>query len=231
MRRFLAGALVVVVALLAGCGGGDESAAPDTTATETTAPATTASSGECADVEAPATREDGGATQPTERLNPEKTWTLRFETSCGPFVVTLDTGSAPATAASLVSLAKQGFYDETVFHRIVPGFVVQGGDPTGTGSGGPGYSTRDSVPRSATYTKGVVAMAKTETEPPGTAGSQFFVVTAGDAGLPPQYALLGRVAKGQDVVDAIGELGDPASGGAGVPLQPVVIEKATVRRR
>jgi peptidyl-prolyl cis-trans isomerase B (cyclophilin B) len=87
------------------------------------------------------------------------------------------------------------------------------------------------VPPSATYTKGVVAMAKTETEPPGTAGSQFFVVTAGDAGLPPEYALLGRVVKGQDVVDAIGQLGNPASGSAGVPLQPVTIEKATPQRR
>src|SRR5262245_47167460 len=113
MRRFLAGALLVVVALLAGCAD-EESSAPDTTATETTAPATTASSGECADVEAPAAREDGGAKQPAERLDPEKTWTLRFETSCGPFTVTLDTESAPATAASLVSLAKQGFYDDTV---------------------------------------------------------------------------------------------------------------------
>ena len=72
------------------------------------------------------------------------------------------------------------------------------------------------------------AMAKTQTEPPGTAGSQFYIVTAPDAGLPPDYALLGRVVKGQDVVDAIGELGDPASGEAGTPVQPVVIERATV---
>ena len=114
--------------------------------TETTAPAattaTTTADGECANVEAPAPREDGGATQPTERLDPEKTWTLRFETSCGAFVVTLDTTAAPATSASLVSLAEQGFFDDTVFHRIVPGFVIQGGDPTQSGTGGPGLLDR-----------------------------------------------------------------------------------------
>jgi peptidyl-prolyl cis-trans isomerase B (cyclophilin B) len=224
MRRFLAGALVVLVALLAACGGDDESSAPDTTASETTAPATTASGGECADVEAPAAREDGGAKQPTERLDPEKTWTLRFETSCGPFVVTLDTESAPATAASLVSLAKQGFYDDTVFHRIVPGFVIQGGDPTQSGSGGPGYSTVDAPAQGAMYTKGVVAMAKTGADPPGTAGSQFFVVTAPDAGLPPEYAVVGTISAGLDVVDVIGMLGDQEQR----PTQTVLIEKVTV---
>jgi len=225
MRRLVAGALVVVVALLAGCGGGDESAAPDTTAAETTAPATTPASGECADVEAPAPREDGGAKQPTERLDPEKTWTLRFETSCGPFVVTLDTESAPATAASLVSLAKQGFYDDTVFHRIVPGFVIQGGDPTQSGSGGPGYSTVDAPAQGARYTKGVVAMAKTATEPAGTSGSQFFVVTGDDVGLPPDYAIVGTVTEGLDVVELIGTQGDPATE---QPLKPIVIDSVTV---
>ena len=83
---------------------------------------------------------------PTERLDPERTWTLAFDTSCGTFVVTLDLDSAPATAASLVSLAKAGYYDDTIFHRIVPGFVIQGGDPTQSGAGGPGYKTVD-VPK------------------------------------------------------------------------------------
>ena len=92
---------------------------------------------------APAAREDGGATAPKERLDPEKTYKLVFKTNCGSYTVTLDLDSAPATAASLVSLAKSGFFDDTVFHRIVPGFVIQGGDPTQTGSGGPGYKTVD----------------------------------------------------------------------------------------
>ena len=111
---------------------------------------------------------------------------------------------APATAASLVSLAKSGFYDNTIFHRIVPEFVIQGGDPTQSGSGGPGYTTVDAPPRDASYTKGVVAMAKSATEPAGTSGSQFFVVTGADIGLPPDYAVVGNVTSGIDVVERIG---------------------------
>ena len=178
----------------------------------------------CADVKAPAPREDGGATAPTAPLDAQKAWTLRFETSCGAFVVTLDVAGAPATAASLVSLAKAGFYDDTVFHRIVPGFVIQGGDPTQTGGGGPGYSTVDVPATDAAYVKGVVAMAKTQTEPAGTSGSQFFVVTGDDIGLPPEYAIVGEVTEGIDVVERIGALGDPATE---QPLQPVVVESVS----
>ena len=217
MRTPVVGVLAVLALALGGCGGGGDTAAPETA---TTSPATTAEAGECASVEAPAAREDGGATQPTERLDPEQTWTLRFETSCGPFVVTLDTASAPATAASLVALAEQGFFDDTVFHRVVPGFVIQGGDPTQSGSGGPGYSTVDVPSQGARYVKGVVAMAKTAVEPPGTAGSQFFVVTGEDVGLPPEYAIVGEVTDGLDVVELIGALGDPATE---QPLQPIVV--------
>jgi peptidyl-prolyl cis-trans isomerase B (cyclophilin B) len=225
MRAALGATFAVLVLLVAGCGGDEESAAPET---ETTAPATTTTTttadGECANVEAPAPREDGGATQPTERLDPEKTWTLRFETSCGAFVVTLDTTAAPATSASLVSLAEQGYFDDTVFHRIVPGFVIQGGDPTQSGTGGPGYSTVDPPAPGTGYGKGVVAMAKTQAEPAGTSGSQFFIVTGEDIGLSPDYAVVGEVTEGLDVVELIGTLGDPASE---QPLQPIVIESVT----
>jgi peptidyl-prolyl cis-trans isomerase B (cyclophilin B) len=110
----------------------------------------------------------------------------------------------------------------------VPGFVLQGGDPTGTGAGGPGYTTVDPPPASTRYTLGVAAMAKAANEPAGAGGSQFFVVTAADAQLPPDYAVLGRVVHGLQVVQAIGKLGDPASGGQGVPTATVEIEKATV---
>ena len=219
MPRAVTIAAFALVLVAAGCGGSSSSGG------------STEATGGCKDVSAPAARDDGGGTAPTERLDPERTWTLAFDTSCGTFVVTLDLDSAPATAASLVSLAKAGYYDDTIFHRIVPGFVIQGGDPTASGTGGPGYSTRDRVPRNAAYTPGVVAMAKAGNEPPGTAGSQFFVVTAAGTGLTPDYALLGRVTKGMDVVREIGKLGDPASGGAGTPLQSVVIEKATVNER
>ena len=203
--------LVAALVLVAtGCGGGDGSS---TTATG------------CDDVEAPAPRADGGRTAPAEPLDASQTWTLTFDTSCGTFVVTLDLDSAPKTAASLVALARAGYYDDTVFHRIVPGFVIQGGDPTQSGSGGPGYTTVDPPAAGTTYTKGVVAMAKTATEPPGTAGSQFFVVTGDDVGLPPEYAIAGTVTSGLDVVERIGELGDPTTE---QPLQPVVIDSVTV---
>ena len=208
MPRAAAIAVLSLAAVAAGCGGSSSSG----------------SSGGCDDVAAPAPRDDGGATAPTERLDPERTWKLTFVTSCGTFVVTLDLASAPATSASLVSLAKAGFYDDTVFHRIVPGFVIQGGDPTQTGSGGPGYQTVDAPKAGTRYVKGVVAMAKTGAEPAGTAGSQFFVVTGADAGLPPDYAVVGKVTEGLDVVERIGELGDPATE---QPLQPVVIRSVT----
>jgi peptidyl-prolyl cis-trans isomerase B (cyclophilin B) len=187
--------------------------------------------GACRDVPQPEPRPDGGAERPTGRLDPRTTYVVTLRTSCGPIAIRLDQETSPRTTASFAHLARTGFYDGTVFHRIVPGFVIQGGDPTGTGTGGPGYSTRDVPPRTATYLKGTVAMAKSQVEPPGTAGSQFYIVTAPDAGLPPEYALLGKVVKGQRVVDEIGELGDPASGGAGTPLQPVVIERARVSER
>jgi cyclophilin family peptidyl-prolyl cis-trans isomerase len=213
LRAAVVAALFLTL-LAAGCGGDSDESSGGT--------ATTASG--CAEVDAPAPREDGGATEPDERLDPEKTWTLTFETSCGTFVVTLDAAAAPATAASLVSLGRDGFFDDTVFHRIVPGFVIQGGDPTQTGGGGPGYSTVDRPPSNAAYVKGVVAMAKTATEPPGTAGSQFFVVTGTDVGLPPEYAIVGKVTEGLDVVESIDRLGDPATE---QPLRPVVIQSVT----
>jgi peptidyl-prolyl cis-trans isomerase B (cyclophilin B) len=195
-------------------------------------PAATRSSGEsaggCPDVEAPPGRADGGATRPKSGLDPDKRYDVTLDTSCGEIVIRLDQRTSPHTAASFAALARSGFYDDTAFHRIVPGFVIQGGDPTGSGTGGPGYTTRDEPPADARYVRGTVAMAKTATEPPGTAGSQFYIVTGADAGLPPDYALLGTVTGGLATVARIGRLGDPASGEAGAPLKPVVIEKASV---
>jgi peptidyl-prolyl cis-trans isomerase B (cyclophilin B) len=232
VRRTVAVLLLAVPLLLvAGCGGtSDDSAATTTEATTTEASTTTSSSasGGCTQAEAPAPRKNGGATAPKERLDPEKTYELVFKTNCGSFTVALDLESAPATAASLVSLAKAGFFDDTVFHRIVPGFVIQGGDPTQTGSGGPGYQTVDPPAADAKYVAGVVAMAKTGAEPAGTSGSQFFVVTGADVGLPPDYAIVGKVTEGMDTVDRIGKLGDPATE---QPTQPVVVESVTVREQ
>ena len=212
--------LLVVLALLAGCGGGDDEAGGGETTTTTT-PSTPIT--ECQDVEAPDPREEGTNEAPTEELDPSLTHTLTFDTSCGSFTVTLDPASAPETTASLVALAESGYFDETVFHRVVPGFVIQGGDPTQTGGGGPGYSTVDAPASDAKYTNGVVAMAKTQVEAPGTSGSQFFVVTGADTKLPPDYAIVGEVTDGMDTVERIEALGV----GDGPPSQPVVVNTLT----
>jgi peptidyl-prolyl cis-trans isomerase B (cyclophilin B) len=152
--------------------------------------------------------------------------TAAVVTSCGSFEIALDTERAPKTTNSFAYLARRGFYDGLSFHRIIPGFVVQGGDPEGTGNGGPGYSVDEKPPANLSYTKGIVAMAKTEAEPPGRSGSQFFIVVEPDAGLPPQYALLGKVVKGYAVVARISKLGSPS----GTPKQTVVIEKIAIEK-
>ena len=222
--------LALALALLvAACGGGDDEAESggETTTAAVDTPTTTEESpagGECETVDAPEPKADGGQRPPEGELEDGKTYRLVVETNCGDFTIELDPELAPKTTASLVSLAEKGFFDGTVFHRVVPGFVIQGGDPTGSGVGGPGYSTTDVPPSDTSYSTGVVAMAKAGAEPPGTSGSQFFVVTAPDAGLPPEYAVVGRVTEGMDAVSAIEALGT----GDGPPSQPVVIEKMTV---
>jgi cyclophilin family peptidyl-prolyl cis-trans isomerase len=144
-------------------------------------------------------------------LDPAKRYRVEVETNLGSFTIALAVDEAPKTSASFASLVNDGFFDGTVFHRIVPGFVIQGGDPTGTGTGGPGYKTVEAPPATIRYERGIVAMAETGIEPPGTAGSQFFVVTADDAGLPPDYALLGQIEEGWPVVERIAALGDRTS--------------------
>jgi cyclophilin family peptidyl-prolyl cis-trans isomerase len=213
---------LLALALLAGCGGGgDDESAGTTEATTTTT--SSSSSGECNEVEAPEPQPRTGK-KPTETLDASDTYELVMDTNCGSFTITLDPKQSPNTVASLVALVRAGYFDHTIFHRIVPGFVIQGGDPTATGTGGPGYSTVDKPPATAKYTHGVVAMAKTGAEAPGTSGSQFFVVTGDDVGLPPDYAIVGKVTDGLDVVDRIGALGDQTE----QPTQVVEIEKATV---
>jgi peptidyl-prolyl cis-trans isomerase B (cyclophilin B) len=213
--------LLVALAFVAGCGSDDETASSGES-TNTT-PVT-----ECADVEAPEARAAETRRGPSEPLDSSKTYALTFDTSCGSFTVTLDQKLAPNTVASLVALAYDGFFDNTIFHRVVPGFVIQGGDPTQTGAGGPGYTTVDKPPSDATYTKGTVAMAKSQVEAPGTSGSQFFVVTDDAAAtvLTPDYAIVGEVTAGMDTIERIEALGVP--GGDGPPTQPVVISSVTV---
>ena len=212
--RFALIGLLAALFLVAGCGGGDD---------ESESSGTTASATGCEQVDAPEARDPGTNEAPSEPLDNGSTYTLTFDTSCGSFTVTLDPKTAPNTAASLVALADSGYFDDTIFHRVVPGFVIQGGDPTQTGAGGPGYSTVDVPPSDAAYTKGIVAMAKAGAEPAGTSGSQFFVVTGADAGLPPDYAIVGEVTEGIDTVDRIDALGV----GDGPPSQTVVVEQVT----
>jgi peptidyl-prolyl cis-trans isomerase B (cyclophilin B) len=150
----------------------------------------------------------------------------RIETNCGDFTIALDSKRAPKTVNSFVFLTEKGFYDDLTFHRIVPGFVIQGGDPLGTGTGGPGYSVVEKPPANLSYTRGVVAMAKSSAEPPGSSGSQFYIVLGADAGLPPEYALVGKVSEGMDVVQRIGKLGTPSE----KPKQTVLIEHAVIER-
>ena len=210
----------MLVLALGACGGGSkkQAAPPQQTTTDAAG---------CRSVTAPAGK-PRTESKPTKQLDQAKTYAVGLTTNCGDFTIRLAVKTSPATTASFASLVQKGFFNGTIFHRIVPGFVIQGGDPTGSGSGGPGYSTVDIPPASTRYTLGVVAMAKTGVEAPGTSGSQFFVVTTQDAQLPPDYAVLGNVVQGQTVVDKIGQLGDPSSGGQGVPTETVEIEKATL---
>jgi len=216
----LLGAFALV--LLTGCGSSDDGG--DTQAQTTT---TAADSGPCKAVDAPTPKPEQHLRKPTLVLDPSKTWDVRMVTNCGSFTIRLDVARAPKTAASFASLTKQGFYEDLTFHRIAPGFVVQGGDPQGAGSGGPGYTVVEKPPSDLKYWHGVVAMAKNATEPDGASGSQFFIVTAQDAQLPTQYALLGRVVEGLEVADTIATvpLQDPSSTD-GPPAEPVVIESA-----
>ena len=218
LGRRLPVALLLVLGLAACGGGGSKQSAQQ--------PTTTDASG-CVSVTPPKGHAKHEA-KPTARLDPAKRYDVSFATNCGSFTIRLAVKTSPATTASFVSLVRKGYFDGTVFHRIVPGFVIQGGDPTGLGTGGPGYTTVDPPPASTRYTLGLAAMAKAGNEPAGASGSQFFVVTAQDAQLPPDYAVLGDVVKGLPVVGAIGQLGDPASGGQGTPTETVEIEKATV---
>jgi cyclophilin family peptidyl-prolyl cis-trans isomerase len=217
MRRL---PLLAVVCLLAACGGGKSASTTTTTQTQTQ---TTKDAAGCIPMKAPAaaTRSEK---KPTQMLDASKAYTVTLDTNCGSFTITLDQTQSPNAAASFVALTNEGFFNATIFHRIVPGFVIQGGDPTQTGTGGPGYTTIDKPPATAKYTLGIVAMAKTGAQPAGAAGSQFFVVTVADAGLPPDYAIVGKVTKGIGVVNRIGKLGDANE----QPTEVVEIEKATV---
>jgi peptidyl-prolyl cis-trans isomerase B (cyclophilin B) len=207
----IAAGVAAAILIGRGSGGSDSTAA-------------TSASG-CKQVEAPKPKKVSFVA-PKRTVSKGEELTAIVETSCGTFEIALDSSRAPKTVNSFVFLSEEGFYDGLTFHRVAPEFVIQGGDPLGTGTGGPGYSVDETPPANLAYTKGIVAMAKSSAEPPGRSGSQFFVVLSADAGLPPEYALVGKVARGFDVVERIGELGTPAE----KPKQTVLIEKISIEK-
>jgi cyclophilin family peptidyl-prolyl cis-trans isomerase len=171
-----------------------------------------------------------GSSEPRQRfdaappmiIDTTKNYTATMVTSKGTLEIVLDALGAPTTVNSFVFLARWHYYDGVVFHRVIPGFVLQGGDPTGTGTGGPGYRFNDELPKPGRYEMGSLAMANAG---PHTNGSQFFVISGPDGmRLPPLYALFGKVVKGLDVVETIDALGTKS----GSPRERVVIESVTI---
>lgn len=150
-----------------------------------------------------------------------KTYSALIETSHGPIEVNLLVQEAPRTVNNFVFLARDGYYDGLTFHRIVPGFVIQGGCPIGNGTGGPGYRFEDELPHGRRYSKGIVAMANSG---PDTNGSQFFICSD-DTGLPPNYSIFGEVTSGIEAVDSIEAV---PTGSNDKPLEPVNINKVSI---
>lgn len=210
MSRIFNRALFVLLAVLAttavfGCGGAEEP---------------TIDANGCETAEQPAAKFIE-LPVPTSLLDPDVDQYVKFDTNCGDFTIKLDVKNNPRTASSFAFLTKEGVYNGTWFHRIVEGFVVQGGDPSGDGTGGSGYNI--SEPPTGKYRVGTVAMAKSGGDPSGTSSSQFYVVIGEDGtDLPPDYAIAGKVSSGMDVIAKIAgyapEPGVPDAGPTGVAV-------------
>ena len=247
MRRSVVLIAILLAALvLAACGKDDpraaatDSAPPpaQTASTATTAQATpevrprSAKDG-CKAVPAPEPKAEPDLRASRRKLDPKRVYTVILQTNCGTIQIRLDVGRAPKTTAAFAGLVRRGFFDGLTFHRIAkPGgndYVIQGGDPLGTGNGGPGYAVVEPPPSDVKYRRYVVGMAKAADEKPGTSGSQFFIVTAAEAPLPAEYALLGRVSGGKKVVRRIARLATDAA--TEMPIDPVVIASAKVQSR
>jgi peptidyl-prolyl cis-trans isomerase B (cyclophilin B) len=237
---FVIGAVVLSL-LVSGGDSKDNVAAGDTTTTlATDAPATTAvppstiPGGAITGV-TPCPEADGSSDRtitfeqaPPLCIDPTKTYTAEVTTNKGALTIDLDATKAPSTVNNFVVLARYHFFDNTVCHRIIPSFVVQCGDPTASGAGGPGYTFADELPSSGSYVVGSVAMANNG---PDTNGSQFFLISGADgAALDPNYSLFGQVTKGLDTtlpaLDAAGNP-DPSAGGV-PPLEQVVVQSVTI---
>ena len=227
MRWRLVVVVLAVLLVAAGCGGKSSSkkGASKTAASTTTAAAPPTTATGCEKVAQPRPRGAQHLSKPKSTLAASKRWTVKLDTTCGEIDIRLDVKNAPKTSASVAALVRRGFYDGLTFHRVVADFVIQGGDPLGNGQGGPGYSVVERPPQGTVYKRGVVAMAKAQVDPPGSSGSQFFIVTAQDAGLPAIYAIVGRVIGSTKAVDRIAA---SATNSSQQPLDAVVIKKATL---
>jgi cyclophilin family peptidyl-prolyl cis-trans isomerase len=157
---------------------------------------------------------------PPMSIDPAHSYEATINTSAGQMTAELLPGDAPRTVNNFVFLARDGFYDGVIFHRVIPGFMIQGGDPTGTGRGGPGYRF-DDEPVQRSYSRGILAMANAG---PNTNGSQFFIMHA-DYGLPPSYTIFGRLTSGTEVLDAIATA---PTGASDRPHQPTSITSVTI---
>ncbi|HEX5015142.1 MAG TPA: peptidylprolyl isomerase [Candidatus Limnocylindrales bacterium] len=205
-------ALLVAAALAVACGPG---ATPSASAPVTSAPASGAPGGSQAATDCP--------TEGPQPMAGGEKRVVTIDTEKGPIEITVEADLGPLAAENFVDLAACGFYDGIVFHRVVPGFVIQGGDPTGSGSGGPGYEFKND-PVSVPYDRGVVAMANAGRD---TNGSQFFIVLQDvpEANLPPDYSVFGRVTKGMEAVDAIAAAADAEN-----PTNPIKMDRVSVQQ-
>ena len=159
--------------------------------------------------------------QPEMTIDLAKTYSATLHTNHGDISIEFDAVKSPQSVNNWVFLARDGFYDGVIFHRVIQNFMIQGGDPTGTGMGGPGYKFRDELEGSGKYSRGTVAMANAG---PNTNGSQFFICHA-DVGLPHSYNIFGQVTSGLDVVDAIATT---PTGAQDRPHEDCVINSVTV---
>ena len=251
MRRALVLIVILLAALvLVACGkdegltAGDddaEQAQPPAVASESAPPTATATTPApqrrtrdgCDAVAAPEPAAPTARRPTRRRLHRERSHVVVITTNCGTIEIRLDVRRAPKTTAAFAGLVRGRFFDGLTFHRIAkPGgndYVIQGGDPLGTGNGGPGYTVVEPPPKDLRYTRYTVAMAKTQTEQPGTSGSQFFIVTAPEAPLDPDYALLGEVVGGKSAVRRIAKV--PTDPATEMPLDPVVMTSVRLRSR
>ncbi len=169
-------------------------------------------------------------TPPAMQIDASKTYTATLDTDKGKIVVALNAKDTPKTANNFIFLAREKFYDGTIFHRTIPGFMIQGGDPMGTGMGGPGYTDRETPLSDTAYSKGVIAMAKKGNEPAGTFGSQFFIMHS-DYPLPADYVTFGQVTEGLEVIDAIATAPTESGGEGSKPVTPVVVKTVTIEEK